>query len=210
MVTRVLRYFHTLLRGEISYQWERVQHTPRKFWVRSQNGKPIIQENITALERSIGPTLNWAGPVYGSPESVGRKGLFCPFPNVLIVKPVANVKGKALLTKLDELNLREIPEKSQYGGGYRYFISKDPTKYTVYPLQTNLVRRIPGLIQEAHLERMFMLSSAANAPNDRLYGLQWNMTKISAHLAWDTWKGSNSVVVCVLDTGCDLDHPDLM
>lgn len=49
----------------------------------------------------------------------------------------------------------------------------------------------------------------AYVPNDPLYPSQWHMSHIQANLAWDTEKGDPSVVVAVVDTGIQLDHPDL-
>ncbi|RJP14569.1 MAG: hypothetical protein C4520_21435 [Candidatus Abyssobacteria bacterium SURF_5] len=47
-------------------------------------------------------------------------------------------------------------------------------------------------------------------PTDPLFGSQWDMTLMKLPLWWDLDKGSPSVVVAVLDTGIDLDHPDLV
>ncbi len=46
-------------------------------------------------------------------------------------------------------------------------------------------------------------------PNDPSYGSLWAMPKISAPGAWDSFTGSASVVVGVVDTGIDYTHPDL-
>ncbi|MGH7815807.1 MAG: S8 family serine peptidase, partial [Candidatus Binatia bacterium] len=46
-------------------------------------------------------------------------------------------------------------------------------------------------------------------PNDPSYGSLWGLPKISAPSAWNITTGSNSVVVAVLDTGIDYNHPDL-
>ena len=46
-------------------------------------------------------------------------------------------------------------------------------------------------------------------PNDPYYSDQWGLDKIRANDAWDISKGSNSVVVAVIDTGIDETHPDL-
>ncbi|HEY5786974.1 MAG TPA: S8 family serine peptidase [Microlunatus sp.] len=46
-------------------------------------------------------------------------------------------------------------------------------------------------------------------PNDPQFPNQWGLTKINAPAAWDISTGSGSVVVGVIDSGCDLDHPEL-
>ena len=47
-------------------------------------------------------------------------------------------------------------------------------------------------------------------PNDTYYGLQWHHGTINSPIAWDETQGSNLVNVCILDTGVDTDHPDLV
>lgn len=47
-------------------------------------------------------------------------------------------------------------------------------------------------------------------PNDTSYGLQWSLPRIQAPVAWDTGVGTNEqIVVAVIDTGIDYNHPDL-
>lgn len=46
-------------------------------------------------------------------------------------------------------------------------------------------------------------------PNDPQFTSQWGLTKINAPDAWDRTTGSPNVVVAVIDTGIDLDHPEL-
>ena len=51
--------------------------------------------------------------------------------------------------------------------------------------------------------------SACVTPNDRSYADQWALTKVHAAEAWDTCRGSSDIIVAVIDTGVDYDHPDL-
>lgn len=51
--------------------------------------------------------------------------------------------------------------------------------------------------------------STMHTPNDPLYGNQWGFPAISAPEAWDVETGSHDVVVAILDTGVEGDHPDL-
>lgn len=50
--------------------------------------------------------------------------------------------------------------------------------------------------------------SADSVPNDTSYVQQWAPKLIGAETAWDTTTGSAGIIVAVLDTGLDLDHPE--
>jgi len=49
----------------------------------------------------------------------------------------------------------------------------------------------------------------ALTPNDPELDQQWYLEQIQAYDAWDQTTGSNTVIVAILDSGIDLDHPDL-
>ena len=53
------------------------------------------------------------------------------------------------------------------------------------------------------------VAEAVGSPDDAYFGLQWGLTKIGAEQAWDVTAGNPSVNIAILDTGVDLDHPDL-
>jgi len=46
-------------------------------------------------------------------------------------------------------------------------------------------------------------------PNDPYIASQWFLSKISAYAGWDLSQGDTSVVIGMVDSGSDLDHPDL-
>ena len=51
--------------------------------------------------------------------------------------------------------------------------------------------------------------SICATPNDPSYADQWALAKIHAAEAWDICRGSDGVIVAVIDTGVDYNHPDL-
>ncbi|MDM5271040.1 S8 family serine peptidase [Sulfurovum sp. zt1-1] len=58
-----------------------------------------------------------------------------------------------------------------------------------------------------------MIVSPSNTPNDPDFSNQWHHVTINSTYAWDTITSPEdiqAVKVCVLDTGVDQDHPDLM
>lgn len=53
------------------------------------------------------------------------------------------------------------------------------------------------------------LARAAYLPNDPSFGLQWNLSQVLAPQAWDVVADASGIRVAVIDSGADLDHPDL-
>jgi len=49
-----------------------------------------------------------------------------------------------------------------------------------------------------------------DSPNDPSFYRQWTMVQVQAPQAWDITRGSPNVRIAILDTGIDMDHPDLM
>ena len=46
-------------------------------------------------------------------------------------------------------------------------------------------------------------------PNDSDFGNQWGLTKIQAPEAWNISHGNNQVDIAIVDTGININHPDL-
>jgi subtilisin family serine protease len=64
------------------------------------------------------------------------------------------------------------------------------------------------IVAEPH----YSLSAPDVEPNDPRYpgdSGQWNLRKIEAPAAWDITTGSNRVIIAFVDSGVDLDHPEL-
>jgi thermitase len=64
-----------------------------------------------------------------------------------------------------------------------------------------------GLVEYAAPDYVAHVTSE---PNDDHWALQWNMTLVNAPAGWDIITGTNTITIAVLDTGIDLDHPDLV
>jgi subtilisin family serine protease len=61
-----------------------------------------------------------------------------------------------------------------------------------------------------YAEPNYKVELADTTPNDTYYSYQWGVVKVLANKVWDTCKGSNNTIVAVIDTGIDLNHPDLI
>lgn len=58
-------------------------------------------------------------------------------------------------------------------------------------------------------EPNYRMESTA-VPNDQFYNVLWGMPNIDAESAWDTRTDSSSIIVGVIDSGVQYDHPDLI
>ncbi|MCX7798929.1 MAG: Ig-like domain-containing protein [Fimbriimonadales bacterium] len=65
--------------------------------------------------------------------------------------------------------------------------------------------RTPGVLL-AEPDYLFELQAT---PNDPEFPRQWHLAKVEAPAAWDYGKGSATVVLAVIDSGVDPNHPDL-
>ncbi len=54
-----------------------------------------------------------------------------------------------------------------------------------------------------------LLSRTCRAPNDNLWGSQWDKRVIGADVAWDFNTGDSSMICVGIDTGVDWNHPDI-
>lgn len=54
------------------------------------------------------------------------------------------------------------------------------------------------------------IARMTDVPNDPSYGQQWGVPAIHAEEAWTITKGSPAVTIAILDTGVDMNHPDLV
>jgi subtilisin family serine protease len=82
-----------------------------------------------------------------------------------------------------------------------YNSEKDPSELAVDLFNSNrdiLDWAEPDYVMEADF-----------TPNDPNLSAQWFLTKISAYQGWDLSQGDTNVVIGMVDSGSDLDHPDL-
>ncbi len=196
---------------------ERVNHTRTRYFVQSR--RPLDDGRLAKIEEAGAQLgIDWIGPVYRQAGQRGRRALMAPLPHVAVVKLRQRDAGFKLPEGLGakgaaEPAIQEITEKSRYLNGHHYLQISNVKEINAYQLRERL-RQIPNApISDFQFETMPLLTPTSIAPNDTLFPQQWDMTRIEAGgpgtTGWDITTGVATTVVCVLDEGCDLTHPDL-
>ena len=68
-----------------------------------------------------------------------------------------------------------------------------------------ILSELPGIVSVSSEHKV----RAAYTPSDPSITLQWGLDTVNAYEAWDITLGTHDVVVAVLDTGIDWNHPDI-
>ncbi|MBM7505170.1 S8 family serine peptidase [Agromyces aurantiacus] len=175
-------------------------------WVRipAPDGAPRA---TTDVEAQLGDQVDWLAPAYQFPDVEGMGGTVVLVPDVLLVRPADGASEDAVRGRLAELGLEPDDERSRYTDPFRYCRVTAPKDRNAIELREALLD--DGLFTDARFETMPMLVPVSGVPNDPLYPQQWGMAQIDGPGAWDLGQGGADAVVCILDEGCDLTHPDL-
>lgn len=77
------------------------------------------------------------------------------------------------------------------------------------PVSLEEALNLMGSHQDVEWAEPSYLGFASAVPNDPDFPSQWGLEKIEADLAWDVIQGDPNIVIAVIDTGVDYNHPDL-
>ncbi len=130
-----------------------------------------------------------------------------------VVQPAVRefVPGRILLKSSQPMQKSpvEIRGKQSLAGGELQLLEVAPDTDVLAACKK--LRALPGV---QYAEPDYILHTAQTAPNDPRFSEQWPLQNVGgadirALQAWQTTQGSGDVVVAVIDTGLDYDHPDL-
>jgi subtilisin family serine protease len=115
------------------------------------------------------------------------------------VRSVTRLHPPPLATRAGILS---VAEQTDLSASYR--VRFDPSQSV-----SEAVQRLSGVGEVVFAEPNRWREQAAVIPNDPLFAQQWGLKKINCPRAWERSRGSATITVAVIDTGVDLDHPEL-
>ena len=89
-----------------------------------------------------------------------------------------------------------------------FYTVQTPTGADPFAIANALYTR--RLVRWAQPNWLWKFLPMSTTPNDPYFSKQWHLTQINAQYAWDTETGEGKDVrIAIVDTGVDLNHPDL-
>ena len=129
-------------------------------------------------------------------------------------RPAEHVPDELLVRFRSDVKPEEIEAlNDQYGAT----LVKRIPQVNVYQLKVPVGSDLPTieqayrqstLVENTEMNNLLRLPKAT--PNEAELGAQWGLEKMKVPEAWNITTGSSSVIVAILDTGVDANHPDLI
>ena len=117
------------------------------------------------------------------------------------------VKNDLYVVPLDNADKKDLKIAELQQSGYFNYVEPN---YKLYTDQRAPERDYVKVIKEPDNELAPALNTKEVTPNDKGFSSQYYLKEINAPKAWRTTVGNSQVVVAVLDTGIDANHPDLL
>ncbi|MCJ7654833.1 MAG: S8 family serine peptidase [Dehalococcoidia bacterium] len=188
-------------------------------WVTCTKGQTVDQL-IGQFETD--KSVSIASPVYFRKDLKGPNGF--TFSDQIIIRLDKNTSEKDLKKLFGELGVEQVRgPRGALGKDLMLLRVLDKKKQNTYEVAQQLANS--KIIQSAKVDMIQLHEGYTAIPNDTYYLSQWNLNNtgqtmsdgavgtagcdINVEQAWDISKGSPLVVIAILDSGCDLSHPDL-
>lgn len=168
------------------------QHTPTT--------KFTLPKNITRNDYHAGKVMVKVKKEYislfleGTASPAGRKASIAGSTRITSLAPKGNVKN----TKARAQAFKPVIDITQY-----FEINFNPSQPVEDYINKLYATGYIELAEPAYKERMLY------TPNDPAVTNQYYLTKIRALEAWNVTKGDETIVIAIIDSGVDIDHPDL-
>ena len=113
---------------------------------------------------------------------------------------------RALIEALGTEDVVSMPDAQE--GPLHQLRLRDPKRQEVFEIVHGFAQS--PMVRYAGPDWIQLHSPLTTTPNDPIFAEQWNLTRIGAPAGWDIAQGSDRIIIAIVDSGCDLNHPDLV
>lgn len=175
-----------------------------QLWLRSESGEdttPLIM-TLRADSRVV-----IAGPVYHRADHLPAVSALSFTDQLLVrVDPAADTAAVDELIRSLGAEIVSVVPNEQYGAIYQVRAAQDQDLFA-------LVRAFDQspIVTYAGIDwRQLSSPACAMTPNDTYFRNQWHLERIQAPQGWEVTTGTRRVIIAIIDSGCDVTHPDLV
>lgn len=143
-------------------------------------------------------------PVYFA-NGEGADSAATPIYDTITVELSDDVAGPRM--SIEALGLVFDPVRSELLQPFQVYLTPEGTNLEQAMVLLRQVDELDG-VHSAEFDWL-KLETVASAPNDPLFGNQWGARAIKLSDALDLTSGDPSITIAVIDTGFDLEHPDI-
>lgn len=146
--------------------------------------------------------------------STGEKGISHYIQNEVIIKFKDNLAEKEKEKYIEYLASKyQLKIKKKNNISIVAYCDKRTTKELIKTLEKNELNKTNSYIDFIEPDFIYLTNdynkSESLIPNDSLYEeYQWNLPSIYTEEGWKVTRGKETVIVAVIDTGVDLNHPE--
>jgi subtilisin family serine protease len=181
------------------------QKFPDRRWVRITDGS-APQDVVAVLQANA--RVHLASPVYHRPDLPYKTAL--SFSDLVLAKVRGTASRRTIAELADRTGAGELAvdlEIAQADGTLMRLRLPAPKERNALQI-ASAIAAAPE-VTDVHPDWMQLTSASSATPDDPHFPQQWDMTQIAAPQGWSVSEGSASVVIAIVDSGCDLGHEDL-
>jgi subtilisin family serine protease len=181
------------------------ESVPRRLWLRTAAGGDVIE--LIARLRGSGE-IERVSPVYHRADLLPMQTGHAVADD-LLVRFVPGVPRDDARALIEGMGTSELDMRADEANGDLYHLALDDPGGDIFATVAGF--EAASIVRNAG-PNWIQLQSPASAvlPNDQHFHKQWNLYRIGAPNGWSVSQGSSSVVIAIVDSGCDLTHPDLV